>query len=129
MAKETLYEDLTDLILRGVKHDEMEDVFDCIQTGRNGSEFNPSLYYFHILTERLALHFKLAVENQDAADSYEDASFTYLPQLDPGRDQALIDVLPEYLTEEITFARFQAPRFYTRINKSLTEDLTRQQNS
>jgi predicted nucleic acid-binding Zn-ribbon protein len=38
-AKERLYADLTDLILRGVKQDDIEDTFDCIQTGRNGSEF------------------------------------------------------------------------------------------
>ncbi|KAG8676051.1 hypothetical protein FPOAC1_002047 [Fusarium poae] len=107
-AKERLYADLTDLILRGVKQDEVEDTFDCIQTGRNGT-----------------LHFKLAVEN-DASGNYEDVSFTYQPQLDAGRDQDLIDVLPGYLTEEITFPRSQAPKFYARVNKSLTEDLTRQ---
>ncbi|KAK6723404.1 hypothetical protein SNK04_002250 [Fusarium graminearum] len=107
-AKERLYADLTDLILRGVKQDEAEDIFDCIQTGRNGT-----------------LHFKLVVEN-DASDNYEDVSFTYQPQLNPGRDQELIDVLPGYLTEEITFPRSQAPKFYSRVNKSLTEDLTRQ---
>ncbi|KAL6920766.1 hypothetical protein ACHAPO_004553 [Fusarium lateritium] len=107
-AKERLYADLTDLILRGVKQDEVEDTFDCIQTGRNGT-----------------LHFKLAVEN-DASENYEDVSFTYQPQLDTGRDHDLIDVLPGYLTEEITFPRSQAPKFYARVNKSLTEDLTRQ---
>lgn len=36
-AKEDLYGDLTGLILRGVQLGESEDVFDCIQTGRNGS--------------------------------------------------------------------------------------------
>ncbi|CAG7566540.1 unnamed protein product [Fusarium equiseti] len=108
LAKERLYADLTDLILRGVKQEEMEDTFDCIQTGRNGT-----------------LHFKLAVENDDAADNYDDVSFTYQPQLDAGRDQQLIAVLPGYLREEITFPRSQAPKFYARVNKSLTEDLTR----
>jgi hypothetical protein len=37
-AKEDLYGDLTGLIIRGMKHDEQEDVFDCIQTGKNGSK-------------------------------------------------------------------------------------------
>lgn len=37
-AKEDLYADLTGLIMRGIKREEFEDVFDCIQTGRNGSE-------------------------------------------------------------------------------------------
>ena len=37
-AKEDLYGDLTGLIVRGLKRGDQEDVFDCIQTGRNGSE-------------------------------------------------------------------------------------------
>lgn len=37
-AKEDLYGDLTGLIVRGVKRGDKEDVFDCIQTGRNGSK-------------------------------------------------------------------------------------------
>lgn len=37
-AKEDLYGDLTGLIIRGMKHEDTEDVFDCIQTGRNGSK-------------------------------------------------------------------------------------------
>lgn len=37
-AKEDLYADLTGLIMRGVKREELEDVFDCIQTGRNGRD-------------------------------------------------------------------------------------------
>lgn len=36
--KEDLYRDLTGLIIRNVKREEEEDVFDCIQTGRNGSK-------------------------------------------------------------------------------------------
>ncbi len=37
-AKEDLYADLTGLIIQGMKQDGTEDIFDCIQTGRNGSE-------------------------------------------------------------------------------------------
>jgi Chromosome segregation protein Csm1/Pcs1 len=37
--KEYLYGDLTGLIVRGVKHEGGEDIYDCIQTGRNGSKF------------------------------------------------------------------------------------------
>ena len=36
--KEDLYSDLTGLILRGVEIGTDSDIFDCIQTGRNGSE-------------------------------------------------------------------------------------------
>lgn len=37
--KEDLYADLTGLIIRGIKREDEEDIFDCIQTGRNGSKF------------------------------------------------------------------------------------------
>lgn len=43
--KEDLYGDLTGLIVRGVKNVGGEDVFDCLQTGRNGSEFLPLLLF------------------------------------------------------------------------------------
>lgn len=36
--KEDLYGDLTGLIIRSVKRETEEDVYDCIQTGRNGSK-------------------------------------------------------------------------------------------
>ncbi|KAL7949818.1 chromosome segregation protein Csm1/Pcs1 domain-containing protein [Trichoderma barbatum] len=105
-VKEDLYADLTGLIVRDVRRIDKEDVFDCIQTGRNGT-----------------LHFKLALEDRDAAESYEDVQFTYRPQLDSSRDGDLIEVLPDYLTEEITFPRNQASKFYGRVIKSLTERL------
>lgn len=36
--RENLYSDLTGLVVTGVKRDGPEDVYDCIQTGRNGSK-------------------------------------------------------------------------------------------
>ncbi len=41
-VKEDLYADLTGLIVRGIKHEQDEVVYDCIQTGRNGSKFSLS---------------------------------------------------------------------------------------
>ncbi|TVY53927.1 Monopolin complex subunit pcs1 [Lachnellula cervina] len=102
--KEDLYSDLTGLIIRGVKRETEEDIFDCIQTGRNGT-----------------LHFKLAAANEKTADSYEDAQCNYVPQLDPSRDKDLMDLLPDYLVDEITFPRPQAAKFYARVVKALTE--------
>ena len=43
--KEELYGDLTGLIVRGVERGEEVEVYDCIQTGRNGSEFFPSSHF------------------------------------------------------------------------------------
>lgn len=44
--KEDLYADLTGLIVMGVKRDGADQVYDCIQTGRNGSEFE-ACFFFH----------------------------------------------------------------------------------
>ncbi|KAK3380149.1 chromosome segregation protein Csm1/Pcs1-domain-containing protein [Lasiosphaeria ovina] len=102
--KEDLYGDLTGLIVRSVKRDGGEDVYDCIQTGRNGT-----------------LHFKLAIATDAPTDSYDEAQFLYMPQLDANRDRALIDILPDYLVEEISFPRPHAAKFYARVTKALTE--------
>ncbi|KLU85997.1 hypothetical protein MAPG_05016 [Magnaporthiopsis poae ATCC 64411] len=102
--KEDLYGDLTGLIVRGVKRTAEEDVFDCIQTGRNGT-----------------LHFKLSIGSDLSAESYDQVQFMYMPQLDPSRDRALIEMLPDYLVEEISFPRPHAAKFYSRVMRSLTE--------
>ncbi|OBT97146.1 hypothetical protein VE01_04863 [Pseudogymnoascus verrucosus] len=101
--KEDLYRDLTGLIIRSVKHEEEEDVFDCIQTGRNGT-----------------LHFKFGVPNDKNAD-YEESQCHYVPQMDPSRDEELKELLPEYMSEELTFPRPQVDKFYARVVKALTE--------
>jgi hypothetical protein len=49
--KEDLYSDLTGLIIRNVKRETEDDVFDCIQTGRNGSKSLNSLRYNCSLTK------------------------------------------------------------------------------
>ncbi|KAI0109467.1 chromosome segregation protein Csm1/Pcs1-domain-containing protein [Nemania sp. FL0031] len=102
--KENLYGDLTGLLVCGVKRENDEEVFDCVQTGRNGT-----------------LHFKLAIGIDGSSDKFEDAQFMYMPQLDAARDEELIDTLPDYLTEEITFPRLHAAKFYSRVVKALTE--------
>jgi hypothetical protein len=43
-AKEDLYGDLTGLIVRGMSQGNGENVFDCIQTGRNGSKLLPFFF-------------------------------------------------------------------------------------
>lgn len=45
----------------------------------------------------------------------------YMPQLDANRDKGLVEVLPDYLVEEITFSRANAAKFYSRVMRSLTE--------
>ncbi|KAF2151874.1 hypothetical protein K461DRAFT_294746 [Myriangium duriaei CBS 260.36] len=110
--KEELYRDLTGLIINSVKRKDGEDEFSCIQTGRNGT-----------------LHFHLSVNNDStqvnpktpSGLSYEDAEFAYEPFFDEGRDRDLIDILPDYLTEEICFPRSHAVKFYTKVVDSMTK--------
>lgn len=69
-----------------------------------------------------ALHFKLFVdqENTKAASSQENV-YLYTPMLNTDRDRDLIEVMPDYLTEDITFDREVAAKFYARVVKTLTE--------
>ncbi|KAJ5731170.1 uncharacterized protein N7483_005678 [Penicillium malachiteum] len=101
--REDLYSDLTGLIIRDVKSRETDHLYDCIQTGVNGT-----------------LHFKLVVPKVASAD-YEKAVFEYLPLLDANRDRELVDILPDFLIDHITFDRDQAPKFYTRVIDALTK--------
>ncbi|KAL3491987.1 chromosome segregation protein Csm1/Pcs1-domain-containing protein [Aspergillus germanicus] len=101
--KEDLYSDLTGLIIRDVKQRNEDTLYDCIQTGVNGT-----------------LHFKLAVPRVSSAD-FETAEFQYIPLLDENRDRELVATLPDYLTVDITFVRQQASKFYTRVIDALTK--------
>ncbi|KAF1976424.1 hypothetical protein BU23DRAFT_528953 [Bimuria novae-zelandiae CBS 107.79] len=102
--KVDLYSDLTNLLIIGVKkNDDGDDVYDCIQTGRNGT-----------------LHFQLAIST-DEANSYEEMEFSYQPLLNEQRDKDLIELLPDYLTEDISFSRAQAPKFYSKVVDSMSK--------
>ena len=127
--KENLYSDLTGLIIRNVKRKDGEDEFDCLQTGRNGSEYTIPNFSDdqHVLTSATALHFHLTVANDTTSSApktpsgsaYEEAEFTYEPLLDESRDNELIEILPDYLTEDIEFPRHQALKFYHKMLESM----------
>lgn len=61
----------------------------------------------------VALHFQLTVTEN--GDSYGEKEIWYTPVLDEKRDQELIELLPDYLTDEISFPREQAPKFYMKV--------------
>ncbi|EKG15713.1 Monopolin complex subunit Csm1/Pcs1 [Macrophomina phaseolina MS6] len=104
--KEELYSDLTGLIVRGVKRGDDEDIYDCIQTGRNGT---------------LHFHLAVALEDGSSSQSYEEAEFAYTPLLDENRDRDLLEILPDYLTEEICFPRSSAAKFYAKVVDCMTK--------
>ncbi|KAJ2963396.1 hypothetical protein NQZ79_g1533 [Umbelopsis isabellina] len=90
--KSELYEDLTGLLLTDVKRTADSIVYNCLQTGRNGT-----------------LHFKLSQNNDQPNELH------YQPMLDKQRDADLILRLPEYLTTEIEFTRDKANSFFWRL--------------
>ncbi|KAG2182583.1 hypothetical protein INT43_007514 [Umbelopsis isabellina] len=90
--KSELYEDLTGLLLTDVKRTADSIVYNCLQTGRNGT-----------------LHFKLSQNNDQPNELH------YQPMLDKQRDADLIMRLPEYLTTEIEFTRDKANSFFWRL--------------
>lgn len=73
--------------------------------------------------QNLALHFHLAIESggKASSQSYDDAEFAYVPLLDENRDSQLLEILPDYLTEEICFPRNNAAKFYSKIAECLTK--------
>lgn len=120
--KEDLYADLTGLIVRSAKREGGEDVYDCIQTGRNGSKY--SIYAGWPMSSsnsHTALHFKLSVPSDASSDNFENAETLYTPHLNENRDRDLIDILPDFLVEPISFARKDTGKFYARVLKALND--------
>lgn len=68
----------------------------------------------------IALRFKLSIEDPTltrtpGAQSYEDAEMTYTPMLDAKNDKHLVDILEDFLIEDIAFPRHHAQGFYTKV--------------
>lgn len=62
--------------------------------------------------------------NEKSLEKDEEAQCTYIPQLDPSRDQDLRRVLESYngyLVDEISFASYEVGKFYARVMRALTE--------
>jgi hypothetical protein len=71
---------------------------------------------------KLALHFHLTVA-ASSDSNYEDTEFVYQPLLNEQRDRELLDLLPDYLTEEICFPRGQAAKFYCKVVDSMSRKI------
>jgi hypothetical protein len=120
--KEDMYSDLTGLIIRGIKNDGGDETYDCIQTGRNGSKCTTIQTRAGSTLTKIALHFKLAFSNDDE-DGCDGGTCIYIPQLDHSRDRDLMELLPEYLLEEIQFARPDTAKFYSKVTGALSAKL------
>ena len=70
-----------------------------------------------------ALHFHLSTPSgyptSKSSTDYQDAEFDYTPLLDEKRDQGLLEILPDFLTEEIQFPRSHAAGFYTKLFENM----------
>lgn len=90
--KEEIYQDLTGLVISSIQREDAETILNCLQTGRNGT-----------------LHYKLAWPKNPREQ------ITFTPILDEERDAQLIQILPDYLSEQIMFAQDQANLFAYRL--------------
>ncbi len=93
---------------------------------RGAMAVSPSLHVevvYTLISINPALHFKLGVAT-NTDDNYEETEFQYTPRLDNDRDRDLLELLPDYLREEITFSRHNAARFYGRVVETLTKKRT-----
>jgi hypothetical protein len=68
-----------------------------------------------------ALQFQLTVTTD--SESYEETEIIYNPLFNEQRDKELLDLLPDYLTEEICFPRNQAPKFYMKVVDSMSKKI------
>ncbi|OAG43876.1 hypothetical protein AYO21_01728 [Fonsecaea monophora] len=119
--KEDLYSDLTGLVILNVKKTEDGDTYECIQTGRNGSE-SDLWFICSQANNQTALHFRLFIDQEIAKGmSFEETEYLYTPLLDRDRDQEMMKIMPSYLTEDITFARHNAAKFYGRVVDTITK--------
>lgn len=108
--KEDIISDLTGLIVRDVRKEGDNVVFDCLQAGRNG-----------------AFHYKLLIPdagNTSGSNSingarYDDSAITLVPMIDEKRDALLLSLLPDYFTESLTFMRNATAQCYLKISQAL----------
>jgi len=63
----------------------------------------------------------LSIAPASESSSYDDTEFVYTPLIDENRDRELVDILPEYLTEEIAFPRNHAAKFYAKVVECMTK--------
>lgn len=88
----------------------------------------------------VAVHFKLSVPNrqvkakktpatQDPADDevVDEDEIIFIPLFDETRDKAVIDLLPVYLRDEISFQRDHMTKFYQKVNTLFMMNITAQQ--
>ncbi|CAG8530933.1 6632_t:CDS:1 [Diversispora eburnea] len=89
LAQLNLYQDLSNLLIQNVKFiSQNEQSFTCILSGRNGS-----------------LVFKLTFNGDE---------YLYEPSINPDRDAELLNILPDYLREEISFEKDNLDLFFWR---------------
>jgi hypothetical protein len=79
------------------------------------------LTFSQMLTRIIALQFQLTITTD--GESYEETEIIYNPLFNQQRDKELLDLLPDYLTEEICFPRNQAPKFYMKVVDSMSKKI------
>ncbi len=84
-----------------------------------GQRLNLRRVFTYVTNKNAALHFHLTIS--EGGESYADTEFIYQPLLDEQRDKDLLDLLPDYLTEEISFPRGHAAKFFSKVVDSMSK--------
>ena len=78
-----------------------------------------------VLISLAALRFHLSISHLPPASTpggpggYDDTEFAYIPLFDEKNDKDLVEILPDYLTEEICFPRSNAVKFYAKLGECM----------
>src|ERR1700760_4157816 len=76
-----------------------------------------------LITET-ALRFNLSIEDptltRTPGTSYDEVQMTYTPLLDDKNDKHLVEILEDFLVEDICFPRNHALGFYTKVRECMT---------
>lgn len=91
------------------------------KAARMAVSLSSNLFLIAILMSA-ALPFRLFLDREIANTmSHDEMEYLYIPLVEPDRDQEMMELMPSYLTEEITFARVNASKFYSRVADTLTK--------
>ena len=67
----------------------------------------------------IALRFNLSFEEPEPNSRFDDMQMTYTPILDEKNDRHLLDILEDFLVEDICFPRNHAQGFYSKVRESM----------
>ncbi|ODQ65611.1 hypothetical protein NADFUDRAFT_78332 [Nadsonia fulvescens var. elongata DSM 6958] len=102
--KQQISSDLSGLVIKDVKLTNGKRIFDCVQSGKNG-----------------IFHYELSIYVNDNNEVSQE--YTFIPRLDPIKDEDLMKILPDYFSDPLTFSKVELSKFFWKITQSLNQKL------